>query len=242
LLRSPRAWWKRVLGVFAGVAVLLAVLVASLDFIAAWAFGRWATQVTGVAVDTQVVLVQPFAGTVRVTGLQVGKPAGFTTRAARLEELRLRVDPSTLLSDVVVVHELTLDALQVTYERAERGGTNLDAIQRSVEAHVKQGEGARDAGSPPRGRRYVIDKLAIRNARVLMTTKGLAGQGLTFPLPDVELRDVGRKKGGLEAGEVAALVTTTVQQKIALRLLSNVDALRRGGLEGAIDALKALVK
>jgi hypothetical protein len=46
----------------------------------------------------------------------------------------------------------------------------------------------------------------------------------------------------MTASQVAQLVTATLQQRIAMRLLSNVDALRRGGFEGAIDALRRLVR
>jgi len=58
----------------------------------------------------------------------------------------------------------------------------------------------------------------------------------------VDLRDVGKKQGGLTVSQVAVVVTATLQQRIAIRLLSNLETLRRGGLEGAIDALRALVK
>ena len=91
-------------------------------------------------------------------------------------------------------------------------------------------------------RKFVVERLTIRNARVVMTARGLGGQGLSFDLPDVELRDVGKRQGGVTASQLAAVVTATLQQKIALRVLSSADALRRGGLEGAVDALRNLVK
>jgi hypothetical protein len=58
----------------------------------------------------------------------------------------------------------------------------------------------------------------------------------------VQLTDVGRRQGGLTASEVAQVVASQFQQKIAQKVLTNVDALRRGGVEGAIDALKGLLK
>ncbi len=88
----------------------------------------------------------------------------------------------------------------------------------------------------------MIEKLSIRKTRVTMTNRGLGGQGLAFDLPDVELRDVGRRQNGVTASQAAAIVASTLQQKIALKVLTNVEALRRGGLEGAVDALKGLVK
>ena len=43
-------------------------------------------------------------------------------------------------------------------------------------------------------------------------------------------------------GMRAGLVTNAVIAKIAQRVLSNVDLLRKGGVEGAIDALKGLIR
>ena len=120
-----------------------------------------------------------------------------------------------------------------------------DAIQRSIEAYVKRAEGAaeKEAAAGGSKRRFVIDRLSIRNTRVVIAGKGTpGGQGLSLDLPDVDLRDVGKKQGGLTVSQVAVVVTATLQQRIAIRLLSNLETLRRGGLEGAIDAIRALVK
>ena len=238
---------RRVLVAFAVLAgvVGLAALLAwnSLDLLVRVALERWGPDVTGVKLEVGEVRISPRDGRGVITGLEVGNPAGFSSaRAARFGEVRLAIDPSTLTARVVAVRELALVSPQVTYERGDRG-TNLDAIQRNIEAYAKaSGNGDTAPGKARDKRKFVIDRLTIRNARVLMTNKGLGGQGLTFTLPDVDLRDVGKREGGLTASQVAAVVTATLQQKIALRVLSNVDALRRGGLEGAIDALRSLVK
>lgn len=235
----------QVLGVLAVVAALGALLAwNSLDLVVRYALERWGPDVTGVKIEVAEVRISPADGTGRIAGIDVGNPPGFAAaRAARFGEVRLALEPSTLASDLVHVRELALVGAQVTYERSDRG-TNLDAIQRSIESYVK-GKEAADGGKPraaKSGRRFVIDRLTIRNARVLMTNKGLGGQGLSFDLPDVDLRDVGRREGGLRASQVAQLVTATLQQRIAMRVLTNVEALRRGGLEGALDALRSLVK
>ena len=217
----------------------------SLDLIVRAALLHWGPDVTGVKIDVDRVDISPFDGRGRIGGLVLGNAPTFSApTSARFGDLRLVVDPSTLRSDVVVLRELAVESLDVTYERGNRG-SNLDAIQRSIEAYVR-GSGARSAKAADEGakgkRRFVIERLALRKVRVLMTTRGLKGQGLTFDLPDVELRDVGKDRGGVTASEAAAIVASTLQQKIAVRVLTNIDALRRGGLEGAIDALRGLVK
>jgi hypothetical protein len=75
-----------------------------------------------------------------------------------------------------------------------------------------------------------------------MTLPGLKGQGITFDLPAIELRDVGKREDGLTASEIAQVVANTVISRIAQKVLTNIDLLRQGGVEGAIDALKGLIK
>ena len=235
-----------VLAVLAGIGVLGALLAYnSLDLIVRAALEHWGPDVTGVKVDVAGVEISPRDGRGRITGLDVGNPAGFSgKRAVRFGEVRLDIDPATVTSGVVHVRSLAVESTQVTYERGDKV-TNLDAIQRNVEAYAKrsesQGEGKGLAGTDIK-RKFVIDRLTIRKARVVMTTRGLGGQGIAFDLPDVELRDLGKRQGGLTASQVAAVVAATLQQKIALRVLTNVEALRRGGVEGAVEALKGLVK
>jgi hypothetical protein len=77
---------------------------------------------------------------------------------------------------------------------------------------------------------------------VTVTHPALHGQGIGFDLPDVELRDVGRDKGGATAGEIANDVSATLEQKIAQKLLTRIDLLRQGGVQGALDALRGLIK
>ena len=232
------------LAVVAAVVALLALLAwYSIDLIVRAALEHWGPDVTGAKVEVAEVKISPRDGLGAVRGLEIGNPPGFSApRAARFGEIRVALEPTTLTSGVVLVHELAVESAQITYERGDKA-TNLDAIQKRIESYAKgpPGGGGGEAQRASK-RRFVIERLVIRKARVLMTTRGLGGQGLTFDLPDVELRDVGKRQGGVTASEAAALVASTLQQKIALRVLTNAEALRRGGLEGAIDALKGLVK
>jgi len=77
----------------------------------------------------------------------------------------------------------------------------------------------------------VIGRITLRGARVTMTNPLLKGGGLTFGIPDVDLRDVGKRSGGVTAAQAAAIVTNALLARIAQSVLTNVDALRRGGVE-----------
>jgi len=145
---------------------------------------------------------------------------------------------------VVHVREIAVDAPFIAYERG-KDGTNLDAIQKNIDAYVK-GSGGESGAKPPGDtsgpRRFIIDRLSIRGAKVTMTNPALKGQGITFDLPDIQMRDLGKRQNGLRASEVANIVTREVISKIAARVLTNIDLLKKGGVEGAVDALKGLFK
>ena len=218
-----------------------------LDVVVKWALEHYGPIVAGVPVKVREVQISPQNGRGAVRSLEIGNPPGFgSAYAARFGEIRIHIDPATVTKDVIVVRELSIEQALVTYERAERG-TNLDAIQRSIEAYVKQSntEGASGAaGKKPREakRRFIVERLALRGAKVVMSNPALKGQGITVDLPDIVLNDVGKRQGGLTASELANVVTNALIQRIAQKVLTNMDLLRKGGVEGAIDALKGLFR
>jgi uncharacterized protein involved in outer membrane biogenesis len=179
-----------------------------------------------------------------IRDLDIGSPAGFTApRSARFGEIRVALDTATLTAPVIVIRELLVEAPQLTYERSAKA-TNLDVIQQSIDAYVRnaQAEAPKDGDARSGKRRFVIERLVIRGGRVGMTNAALRGQGIHFDLPEVQMRDVGRREGGLTAGEIASRVAGALQSRIAQKVLSSIDLLRRGGVEGAVDALKGLLK
>ena len=235
----------------AGLAIILVLAGAGawlaynyLDVIVKVALEHYGPDVTGAKVKVEQVAISPRDGRGAIRGLEVGNPAGFTSaRAARFGEIRVALDPSTLTEKVVRIRELAIESSQVTYERGSKA-TNLDALSANIEAYVKKsGDATAGGGAAREGkRRFVIDRITIRNTRVLMTNPALRGQGVSFELPAVELRDVGKRQGGVTAGEAANIVATAFQVRIAQKVLTNFDLLKKGGVEGAIDALKGLMK
>ena len=240
-------------------AIVLAVLVLviaggvywaynSLDVIVKVALEHYGPDVTGVSVKVGDVTLSPRDGRGSLRNVEIGNPPGFSApRAARLGEITVALDPATIRAPIVRVHEIVIDAPLITYERG-KGSTNLDAIQKNIDGYVKRAQASSAGGkdSTPEGKsvrhKFVIERLAIRGAKVTMTTPGLKGQGITFDLPDIELRDLGKRQDGLTASEVANTVVSTLISRIAQKMLTNIDLLRKGGVEGAVDALKGLFK
>ncbi len=239
----------------AWIAAILLLVVAGaaflayerLDVIVKVALEHYGPQVAGVSIDVGEVEISPRDGRGVLRRVDIGNPPGFSTqRAARLGEITVLVDPATVRAPVVLIHEISIGATTVTYEQGAHG-TNLEAIQKHIAGYVKQAaEESRGAAKTPSGRdvrhRFIVERLVIHNAKVTLTNAQLKGQGVTFDLPDIELANLGKRQGGATASEIASTVADALTARIAQKLLTNFDLLRKGGVEGAIDALKALVR
>jgi hypothetical protein len=217
----------------------------SVDLIVKFAVEHYAPEIAGVPVKIGDVHISPRDGRGRIGDVEIGNPQGFgSPRAAKLGEISVWLDPLTLADPVVYIRELTIEAPLITYEKGDKG-TNLEAIQKRIEGYVKESAssgGATAAGGNPIRHKFIVGKLTIRGAKVTMTNPRLKGQGITFDLPDIQLRDLGKGENGLTASQLANVVASTLISKIAQRLLTNIELLRQGGVEGAIDALKSLVR
>jgi hypothetical protein len=241
----------RKLAIALGVLALVAAgavfwIYYSLDFIVKVALEYYGPDVVGAPVKVASVRISAQTGEGRLSGMEIGSPAGFTApRAAKLGDIRVSIDPATLTSSVIAIREVALDSPLITYERGKNGG-NLEAIQKHIQDYVRDSarrEGEANSPSPTRdARRFTVDHIAIRGAKVTMTNPALKGQGITFNLPDVLLKDVGKRENGLRASEIADIVARELLSKIAQRVLTNIDLLRKGGVEGAEDALRGLFK
>ena len=220
------------------------VVLERLDLIVKVALEYFGPGVTGTSVYVGDVEISPRSGRGRLRNLEIGNPQGFSAaRAARFKEVILEVDPATLRSPVVHVNAIGIDAPAIAYERGAKT-TNLEVIASNMAAYAKRSEegagGAASSISPKR--KFIIDRLLIRGAKVTMTSAALRGQGVTFDLGDIELRDIGKRQGGVTASQAASIVANAIVAGIAQRVLSNIDLLRKGGVEGAIDALKGLLR
>lgn len=220
------------------------VVFERLDLIVKVGLEYFGPGVTGTSVRVGDVEISPRSGRGRLRNLEIGNPQGFAAaQAARFNDVIVEVEAATLRSPVVHVTAIGIDAPTIVYERGGKT-TNLDVIARNIEAYAKRTEeeagGSRISVTPKR--KYIIDRLLIRGAKVTMTSAALRGQGVTFDLGDLELRDIGKRQGGVTASQASSIVANAVVARIAQRVLSNIDLLRKGGVEGAIDALKGLIR
>jgi hypothetical protein len=171
----------------------------------------------------------------------VGNPKGYKApHAVRMGSVVLAIDPATVTKDVIVIRELTVEATDMAYEKGP-GGSNIEAIQAHVDQYVKAhfDGGAKDKAKKDdaaKETRFIVEKLQIRNGKVHL--EGVAGKDADVALPPVNMRDIGKSKGGATGGEIASIV---VKQMTQASVAAAARALAQKGADRAKEAVKGRI-
>ncbi len=213
---------KRWLGIgIAGVVVIgigLFFLVSSLDKIITHAVETFGTDITQVKVSLDKTEISPSTGKGALIGLTIGNPKGFhTAKAFELGEVSLAIDVDSITKPTVVINEIVIASPGVTYELGS-SGSNIDAIKSNVDSYVNSFKKA--GGSTPQKssggdeKKLIIKKFVFRGGKVNVSATALKGETLTVNLPDIQLNDIGKQKGGASPSEVAEKIFASLQKQI----------------------------
>jgi hypothetical protein len=220
---------------FIGVAVLATALAGialwvylSLDHLVKRAIEHYGSEILQATVSVDRVKLAPVDGTGELRSLVIGNPKGFRSpRAATVGTIELQVDPATVTKDVVLVKRVVVLSPSITYEPGSRG-SNFDAFQRNVERYVGTD---RQAAKSSGGRKLIVERLTIKGARVTYAPQVASGKAtLSFNLPDIQLANVGKSRGGVTPGELAKIVVDALVARMA-------DAMGRAAIQRGIGTL-----
>jgi len=238
---------KRGLLIGAGGVIALGVVAIVVVFFFLGSLIKTAVETTGSEVTkTKVTLadadVDLSSGKGTLKGFKMANPSGFKSDSAfRFGEVSVTVDTSTIDQDPIVIKEVLIDAPSVTYEIGE-GGSNIDKIKENVEAFQKAlGGGGSGGSSSEDGPGLIIENIYLKNGKVSIMASQLLDKTLDADLPDIHLKDVGKKEGGASPGEVATQTIDAVLAQVttlvgSTDLSSITDALG----DNATGAVKAL--
>lgn len=190
--------------VFVGVVVV--GLYLGLDALAKQGIESIGTRMCQAPVTVEDVDLSPFSGEGELDGLVVGNPEGYHTESAlELKSIQVSIEPSSVRSDTLVIREVAVDSLLMTWEGGLRE-SNLTQLKENIEAYMPASdEAAEDEGA---ARKVIIDRFAFRNGQVRLSLKAALGKSVTVSLPELELTDIGRKSGGITVAEAAEQIFT----------------------------------
>lgn len=247
---------KKLLRIVAGIVVVLLVLFVVLelflDKLVLRGVNSAAPAALGVPVSLQAASISLVRGQAALQGLHIGNPPGFKTDGLfDLGSVSVEIDNSSLLSDTLVIREIAIDGLVLTYEQGLRGN-NLGALIEQLSAGADESEPggeAKDEDKPDDqpAKKVVIEKLSITGSRMNVSLTGAAaltgGGAIPVPLPPITLTDLGKEQEGITLVEAVRRVLAEIAGAAGSAIAGAGPLLGDAGKalgEGAVDAGKAV--
>ena len=227
------------------IGVVLLLLIAGvvgylwLDTIAKTGIEKGGSYALGVPTRLDDVSLSPFSGKLRLEGLNVANPEGFSSpHAMHSGTFDLEIVPGSLLEDTIQVRKFELDGLDLHIER-KGSGSNLSKIIENLER--LQGEQKPDEpDKPDEGKKIKVDRLTIRN--VVANFHLPVIKPLKVEVPTIEITD-------LTSDDADGIVMRELIAKILPAILVAVLEKGRGivpddflhDINGQLSGLTALV-
>lgn len=235
--------------VLIGIAVLVVVIgvgvywfLGNLDSLIKAAIEEYGSKITKTEVTLDKVEVSPTSGAGSLTGFTMGNPAGFKSDSAfKLGQVSVTLNTDSIGGETIVIKEIVIAAPAVTYEIGS-AGSNIDAIRKNVEAFTGGGSGG-SGGGEESDVKLVIENLYIRDGNVNVSATALGGKSLGAPLPNIHLKDIGKKSGGASPGEVADKIIKAVSNGATQAVGTlNLDKVLGGAAKGAVEKGKGMIE
>lgn len=227
--------------VIVGAVVFLA---SNLDSLVKEAVEKFGTEATLAEVKLNKVEISLTSGAGSLNGLKVGNPKGFKTpNAFEMRSISIKLDVGTVTQDPIVIKEIVITGPQVTYELAGTN-SNIDAIQKNVDAYSKQfqtGGGAKK--SEGEGPKLIIENIYIRGGKIGVSAGFLKGKTMNASLPDIHLKDIGKKEKGANPSQVIKEIIGSMTKGAGSAVSSlGLEDLAKGVTEGVSGAAKSVTE
>ena len=183
-------------------------LSGNLDGLVKDALENYGSAMTQAKVSVGAVKIAAADGKGTISNLSIGNPAGFKTpHALKVGRIDVEIDIASVTRDVIVIRSIAVVAPDVVYEKGA-AMTNFDAIQKNIAAYLGPADSKKD------GKKLIVEQLTIRGAKAEASAGFMNGKTVSVPLPDITLKNIGRAKGGVTAGELGQEVAGAVKAKL----------------------------
>lgn len=186
---------------------------------------KYGSEMTQTRVTVSRVKLSPTDGQGALSGLSLGNPRGFKAdHAFKTDRIEVTIEPATLTDDVILIHKILIAAPDIVYEKND-SGTNFEAIQRNVEQYLGSGKKPDDKKADKKaGKKMIIESLVIRDIKV--NYNGM----LDLSLPDIELRNIGKKNGGATSAQVVSAIVKELNTRLMIALAKTAAIGAVGGV------------
>lgn len=199
---------------------------------------------TQTSVDIGSVGLQLLAGNAAVEKVTIGNPQGFQTPYAfNLGEVKLDLEPRSLLDEIIVINKIYIDSPALNFEQQSKK-SNISQIMDNVNkafAKDKKQTGQEAPKEEGASKKIIIDDFTLLNAKVAVSTALTGGKPLSVTINKIHLTGIGRKEKGVTAAEAASQIINEITERVSAEVtkgLANFGEMSKQ-LEGKVEEAKA---
>jgi hypothetical protein len=223
---------KVILRILLGLVILVIIAVVvvffSLNSIVKKGVESVGPRITKVDVRLDSAKVSPLSGNGELSGLFVGNPEGYKTPSAiKAGDIKVGVEPSSVLSDTLVVNEVNIQSPEITFE-GSLSGNNLSKILDNIQAATGGGK-TETTPTKQSEKKFFVKDLVVNAGKINVNiSTPLGGKSATVPLPEIHLQNIGSRDHGVTAGELAKQILQPLLVKATEAVTENVGGLGKG--------------
>jgi uncharacterized protein involved in outer membrane biogenesis len=207
------------------VIIVLVIGVSNLGPIIKNAVNTYGPEITKTKVRLGDVRVSLLSAKADLGDFVLGNPEGFKSpQAMSVKSIHLKVDEKSLPKDTIIIDNIEVVDPEITYEKI--GGTDnfqtiMNNVKKSVGAEKTTAQPA-GKGKKAEGKKILIKNFIVRGGKVNLAMAVLGEHTLSADLPDIHLKDVGRKKDGASPAEAFKEIFAALYTKITSPAVSDV--------------------
>lgn len=205
---------KKLLYIVGGIVAVLAIAYVALSFflgsIVKAGVNNFAPKITGTKVELASATLSPLGGSGTLTGFAVGNPKGWSdNNAFYLGKVSIKVQPSSIFGDHVIIDEVFIDQPEFRYE-TKIVSSNIGDLLKNIEAATgsKDSQATTKEGKPMK---FEVKHFRLQNGKV---TVGVGAAALPLPMPPIDLENLGTKEGGITSGQLAFAIMRSVTTSV----------------------------
>ena len=209
------------------VIIVLVIGISNLGPMIKTAVNTYGPKMTKTEVHLGDVDVSIFSAEVKLQDFYLGNPKGFKSPdAIKVGSIYVNVDEGSITGETIIIDKIEVVGPQITYEKARRTD-NFKSILNNIEEAVGTGERSKkQAEKEGESKKILIRDFSVKDGKVNLATSILGGKSISVPLPDIHLKNVGKKEGGVSPAEAFKEVFAALYGEITSPAVT--DALNRG--------------
>jgi hypothetical protein len=200
--------------------IIIAVAVSNLGPMIKTAVNKYGPQITKTEVKLTEVDVALFAGEATLADFLLGNPEEFdASEAMTVKKVHVNLNEKTIMQNPIVIDKIEVVSPHINYEI--KGKTDNF---RAILNNIKETTGAREAPpeekkpAPPEKEKpkknIIIKDFILTDGQVNLAMTMLKDQKVTARLPDLHLKNIGEKNGGITPAKAFQIIFDAIYEEI----------------------------